>query len=79
MDPLLSKEIDRVFDLVDKMKTISDTRDVLRFEMEARSSSGVLSRLFGAKAGEQARQLSEPVPPQQLDSFYQQVIDVEDS
>lgn len=79
MDPLLSKEIDRVFDLVDKMKSISDTRDVLRFEMEARSSSGVLSRLFGAKAGEQARQLSEPVQPQQLDTFYQQVIDVEDS
>jgi hypothetical protein len=79
IDPLLSKELDRVFALVEKMKDISDTRDVLRFEMEARSSSGVLSRLFGARAGEQARQLSEPLPPQQLDSFYERVIDVEDS
>jgi hypothetical protein len=57
LDPALSSEMDRLFSLIDKFKNISDTRDMMRIEVEARGSAGVLSRLFGPKAGEISRQL----------------------
>lgn len=57
IDSTLSSEMDRVFAMVEKMRNINDNRDTLKFAVEARGSSGVLSRLFGAKVGEQARQL----------------------
>lgn len=57
LDTTLSSEIDRLFNLVERFKSINDTRDLIRFEVEAKGTSGVLSRLFGAKAGEQARSL----------------------
>lgn len=57
IDSTLSAEMDRVFAMVEKMRNINDNRDTLKFAVEARGSSGVLSRLFGAKVGEQARQL----------------------
>jgi len=57
IDTTLSTEMDRVFTMIEKLKNISDTRDTVSFTMEAKGTSGVLSRLFGAKAGEQARQL----------------------
>jgi hypothetical protein len=57
LDTSLSTEMDRVFTMIEKLKSISDTRDTVSFTMEAKGTSGVLSRLFGAKAGEQARQL----------------------
>lgn len=57
LDSSLSGEIDRLFSLVERFKNINDNRDLVRFEVEARGSSGVLSRLFGAKAGEQSRML----------------------
>jgi hypothetical protein len=57
LDQSLSNEMDRFFNLVDRFKDINDTRDTIRLEMEARGSSGVLSRLFGAKAGETNRML----------------------
>ena len=57
LDPALSSEMDRLFSLIDKFKNISDTRDMMRIEVEARGSAGVLSRLFGQKAGEISRQL----------------------
>jgi len=74
MDPTLSAEMDRLFQLVDKFKNISDTRDLVRFEMEARSGAGVLSRLFGAAAGEQARAVSAPLDTRQID---QAIIDAD--
>jgi hypothetical protein len=61
LDPQLSKEMDRMMDMITKFKDISDTRDVVRVEVEARGSAGVLSRIFGDKAGERAQSLSEPV------------------
>lgn len=61
MDPNLSKEMDRLINMIGRFKDISDTRDVLRVEMEARGSAGVLSRIFGKDAGEKARELSEPI------------------
>jgi hypothetical protein len=61
MDPQLSKEMDRLINMIGRFKDISDTRDVLRVEMEARGSAGVLSRIFGKDAGEKARELSQPI------------------
>lgn len=67
MDPALSSEMDRLFRLIQASKDISDTRDLIRFEMEAKGSSGALSRIFGTKAGEKARELETPMTMGQLD------------
>jgi hypothetical protein len=77
IDTTLSAEMDRVFNMVERMKNISDTRDTLRFEVEARGTSGVLSRLFGAKAGEQARQLPNGgMSAEATDAMYAEIIDL---
>ena len=77
LDPALSSEMDRLFSLIDKFKNISDTRDLMRIEVEARGGAGVLSRLFGSKAGETARQLpGGGLGPNQTDQFIQDVIDL---
>lgn len=78
LDPALSKEVDRMFDLVNKFKDISDSRELVRLEIETRQSGGVLSRLFGPKAGESARQLSAPVEMSTFDQMALDIIDVED-
>lgn len=78
LDPALSSEMDRLFSLIDKFKNISDTRDLMRIEVEARGSSGVLSRLFGQKAGDTARQLpGGGLDGNQTDRFIQNVIDID--
>lgn len=69
MDPLLSQEMDRLFKLVKEFKDIEDTRDLIRFEMEAKGSSGVLSRIFGEKATEKMNTLSRPVEVEEFDQF----------
>lgn len=77
IDPTLSTEMDRFFKMVNEFKNISDTRDLVRFEVEARGQAGVLSRLFGAKAGETARQLPNGgYNPQQTDALYADIIDL---
>jgi hypothetical protein len=77
IDTTLSTEMDRVFNMVERMKNISDNRDTLRFEVEARGTSGVLSRLFGAKAGEQARQLPNGgMSAEATDAMYAEIIDL---
>lgn len=77
LDESLSDEMDRFFDLVDRFKNISDTRDTLRFEVEARGSSGVLSRLFGQKVGETSRQLEGGgLGAPQTDAFYSEILDL---
>lgn len=79
IDTTLSTEMDRVFTMVEKMKNISDTRDTVSFTMEARGTSGVLSRLFGAKAGEQARQLPNGGYDEiATNSMYADIIDMSD-
>lgn len=79
LDPALSKELDRTFELVEKFRNISDSRELVRMEIETRSSGGVLSRLFGAKVGETARQLpGGPVSPNQFDNLALDILDVED-
>jgi hypothetical protein len=57
LDPALSAEMDRLFTLIDKMKSVNESREMLSISMESRGTSGVLSRLFGSKAGEAAREL----------------------
>jgi len=78
LDTGLSSEIDRMFNLVNKFKDISDTRDVIRMEVEARGSAGALSRIFGAKAGEVSRELTTPMPNAVFDSMAMDIINVED-
>ena len=78
IDPSLSSEMDRLFSLIDKFKNISDTRDMIRLEVEARGNSGVLSRLFGAKAGDAAKQLpGGGLTQNQTDNFISNVLDVD--
>ena len=57
LDPALSAEMDRLFTLIDKMKSVNESQEMLSISMESRGTSGVLSRLFGSKAGETAREL----------------------
>jgi hypothetical protein len=79
LDPALSAEMDRLFSLVDRFKNISDSRDLMRIEVEARGSSGVLSRLFGQKAGDISRQLpGGGMDSSQTDRFVQDIIDIEE-
>jgi hypothetical protein len=79
IDPTLSTEMDRFFKMVSEFKNISDTRDTIRLEMEAKGSAGVLSRLFGAKAGEQARMLPNGgYDSMETDALYSDVLDIAD-
>jgi hypothetical protein len=55
--PVVSDELDRFLALVAKVKDITDNRDTLKLSLEAKGEVGVISRIFGAHAGEQARQL----------------------
>ena len=80
LDSTLSIEMDRVFEMVEKFKEINDTRDMLKFHVEARGSSGVLSRLFGQRAADTAN----PLPygglnPAETNSFYDSIVDAEES
>jgi len=76
VDPTLSREFDRVFTMVEKLKDISDTRDLLSFKVEARAGSGVLERIFGAPAAEKMNELPAPV---QTDDIMQElgIVDAE--
>lgn len=67
MDSGLSAEMDRLFKLVKEFRDIEDTRDLVRFEMEARGSSGVLSRIFGEKAASKANELERPMSQEDID------------
>ena len=79
LDPALSSEMDRLFSLIDKFKNISDTRDLMRIEVEARGGAGVLSRLFGSKAGETARQLpGGGLNASRTDQFISDVINIDE-
>jgi hypothetical protein len=79
LDPALSSEMDRLFSLVDKFKNISDNRDLLHIQVEARGNAGVLSRLFGQKAGEISRQLpGGGLDASLTDQFISDVINIEE-
>ena len=78
LDPALSAEMDRLFTLIDKMKSVNESREMLSISMESRGTSGVLSRLFGNKAGETARQLpGGGFDADQTNRFLDEVTDAE--
>jgi hypothetical protein len=80
LDSALSTEIDRVFNLVEKMTKLNDNREMLRIEVETRGQSGVLSRLFGAKAGETNRMLpGGGLDQNSTDALYADIIDLSDT
>ena len=65
-DVLLGKEMDRLFKMVERWKVIEDNRDSLRVTVDSKgqaaaASMGVLSRLFGEKAGQNALRLEHPI------------------
>ena len=77
IDPALSAEMDRMFSLVEKMKNISDNREMVSLKVEASGSSGVLSRLFGQKAGEVNRMLpGGGMDANATDALYADIIDL---
>ena len=79
LDPALSHEMDRLFNLIDKFKNISDTRDTIRLEVEARAGSGVMSRLFGPRAGESTRALEGGgLGSNATNALYSEVLDLSD-
>lgn len=78
IDVQLSKEMERFFKMVEQFKGISDTREFVRMEIETRSSSGVLSRLFGAKVGESARELPQHLGTYEIDSVTSSILDQDD-
>lgn len=69
VDPAVSTEMDRLFKLVKDFKDIEDTRDLVRVEVEARGSAGVLSRIFGQKAADKANALPQPMETEDIDEF----------
>jgi hypothetical protein len=68
-DPSVSGELDRFFRLLKDMKDISDTRDVLKLQMEAHAGAGMLSRLFGAEVGQRARTVSPMATDDVIDAL----------
>ena len=64
-NPDLGKEMDRLFSMVERWRNIEDTRDTVKLSLEAKgdaqASMGVLSRIFGAKVGQNATLLEEPM------------------
>lgn len=61
-DPDVGKEMDRLFNMVEKWKDIEDNRDTLEVSVKAKGQMGMLSRLFGSKVGANAMVLDTPVP-----------------
>lgn len=68
MDPMVGKEMDRLFNLTGKMKAVLDQADTLNISISGHGASaveaggGVISKLFGASSGEDARRLRSPIP-----------------
>jgi hypothetical protein len=60
-DPDVGKEMDRLFNMVEKWKDIEDNRDTLEVSVKAKGEMGMLSRLFGSKVGTNAMVLDTPV------------------
>lgn len=79
LDPALSAEMDRVFALVEKFSNISDTRDMVRLQVEARGNAGVLSRIFGQRAGDVSKQLpGGGFDAHATNALYDNIIDAEE-
>lgn len=73
-DPNLSQEMDRLIKFFATQAEIEDERDYLRVNVEARGKAGVLSRLFGEKAADEANQLPRPLGREDTDRVLGRVI-----
>jgi hypothetical protein len=64
-DPEVGREMDRLFKMVEKWKTLEDNRSTLDISIKAngdvQAQSGMLSRLFGSKVGSNASALEHPI------------------
>jgi hypothetical protein len=60
-DPTLSAEMDRFYRMLEKLKELQENKESIRFEIEAKGRTGILSALLGADASA-TRQLDRPVP-----------------
>jgi hypothetical protein len=79
-DPNLSNELDRLMSMTEKFKDISDNRDFINIQVEAKGQGGILSRLFGDHVGEQARALpSGGTSPEGTDAFLKDALDIVDA
>ena len=69
-NPDLGKEMDRLFQMVERWRNIEDSRDTVKLSLEAKGDAqagmGVLSRLFGSKVGQNATMLAEPVSSDEI-------------
>ena len=74
----VSSELDRFFELTKKTKEIQDNRDFLRISVEGQASAGVLSRLFGEQAGQQAQSLPQPLDADQTNRMLADVVEAEE-
>jgi hypothetical protein len=50
-DPNTSQEIDRLFKIVKSLKELEENKEFVRMTVERQTSGGVMSALFGDKAG----------------------------
>ena len=69
-NPDLGREMDRLFSMVERWRNIEDSRDTMKVSIEAKGDAqagmGVLSRLFGAKVGQNATLLEEPIDSNEI-------------
>jgi hypothetical protein len=69
-DDAVGREMDRLFKMVERWRNIEDNRDSLKLTVDAKGDAaagmGVLSRLFGEKAGRNATLLSEPLDAEEV-------------
>ena len=73
-DPNLSQELDRLINIMAKQAEMEDDRDYLRIGVEARGKAGVLSRLFGEKAADEANPLPRPLGREDTDRVLGRII-----
>jgi hypothetical protein len=79
-DETVGKEMDRLFTMVEKWKTIEETTTKLQIGIQATGqdadgSLGMISRLFGSQAGANARVLDTP---ELSDEYVEDAVMVED-
>jgi hypothetical protein len=70
-----SAELQRFFEMTEKMKAISDDRDFMQVTIQARGNAGVIGRLFGDRSSEAVRALPEPI---NADEVIAEVLDEEE-
>jgi hypothetical protein len=71
-DVLVGIELDRLFKMVERWRNIQDNRDSLKITVDAKGAGqaqaqmGMISRLFGEKAGQNAMRLESPIDAEEV-------------